>query len=175
MCLHVNIPIPKLSYSKILKTPIFKFLYFFSDLRILKHLNFYIFTSWIVWMLRSSHVFAFLPSSRPRIAESEGIPGESFLLFLSRNELPSGGGGDSGCSVALFDCRFNPRYIPWNRRPPIRITLRTPPGGTLPSPSIIIVLLVLVGPTSTRCRRPTIGRRDARRRHGDRPSSTRAV
>lgn len=115
-CLHVNIPIPKLSYSKILKTPIFKFLYFFSDLRILKHLNFYIFTSWIVTSLNAL-IFSRVripacPSSRPRIAKSEGIPSESFLLFLSRNELPSGGGGGGGCSVALFDCRFNPRYIP---------------------------------------------------------------
>lgn len=30
---------------------------------------------------------------------------KSFLLFLSRNELPSGGER----STALFDCRFNPR------------------------------------------------------------------
>lgn len=89
---------------------------YYISFQILKHMNFYIFTSWIVWMLRSSHTFAF----RVRVRKSEGTP--DFLLFLSRNELPSGGGGGGGgCSVALFDCRFNPRYIPWNRRPPIRI------------------------------------------------------
>lgn len=109
---------------------------------------------------------------RERKKERIFLSDKSFLLFLSRNELPSGERTKRRVEARFSIVDLTPRSIP---KPPSTPHTTARPGRTLPTtPSIIIVLLVLVGPTSTRRRRPTIGRRDARRRHGDRPSSTRA-